>query len=469
MHIHKNAQRGSLLIVTMLLAAVIALVLTSYIRMSITAVKLSQRATFANQGMNLTESGLEQAMLAINKNTWASPWTTSGNDAHASFSGFSFGSGVTGSVKVYIQDYATSNPIVVAKSTVSIPNSGDIIKMVEISGLIQRSLFSKGLVGKNGVTFSGNNPSVDSWNSHYNDDGTVRSSPVGYSAAVAHDKGSIAAVNITASDTVQNADIWGTASVGGASTNLISVGPQGLVGPYGTSSGTKNPNNVSANFTYNFKQITNPSYSVINTIAKIDSQTTLPGGTDHPASDGKYYYSLPSVDLSGNSSNWLKISAGSTVVLIPTAASGTAVGIGGQASIKVEAGAHLDIYTPANVSIAGNGLVNSNATSSSDSVQIWGTNTSSSSPGQTISISGNGSLACTCYAPNAALDVTGGGNGGAVYGSFVAYTVKLTGNETFHYDENLANAANGGSYSPTKWRELVTVADRNSYSTQFSF
>src|SRR5581483_3676074 len=111
-------------------------------------------------------------------------------------------------------------------------------KMVEISGLVQRSLFAKGLVGRNGVSFSGNNASVDSWDSNPTA-ATGAYTPVAYSTSVRHDHGSIAAVNITATDAVGNADIWGSASVGGSSTSLISVGPQGLVGPFGTASGTK--------------------------------------------------------------------------------------------------------------------------------------------------------------------------------------------------------------------------------------
>jgi hypothetical protein len=101
-------------------------------------------------------------------------------------------------------------------------------------------------------------------------------------------------------------------------------------------------------------------------------------------------------------------------------------------------------------------------------VQIWGTNSTTTPPGQNISISGNGSLACTCYAPNAAISAKGGGNSGVIYGAFVGYTVAMTGNDSFHYDENLANAANSNMMTPTKWRELVTASDRTTYSSQFS-
>jgi len=467
MNFTTRRQRGSLILVTMLISAIIALCLTSYIQMAITAVKLSTRASWENQALNMTEIGLEQAMAAINANSWPSPtWTASGSDTSATFSGFDVGQGTTGSVKVYVKDYASSNPVVVAAGIITPPAGGTIVKEVEISGIIQRSLFSKGLVGRNGVSFSGNNASVDSWNSRYDDTGAARTSPVAYSSTYKHDKGSIAAVNISATDTVQNADIWGTASVGGNSTSLVSVGSQGLVGPFGTPSGTKVAANISTNFTSNLPSITMPSPSATNMISSIGAAVTLPRTGDVAASDGKYYYSVGSISLSGNGDT-MAISSGKTVVLMMTTGQGaTAIGISGQGEVDVASGAHLDIYTAANISVAGGGIVNANSTSC-DAVQIWGTNTSSTSPGQTISVGGNGSLACTCYAPNAAISAKGGGNSGALYGAFVGYSVTLTGNDAFHYDENLGNANNSGTFSPSKWRELVTAADRATYSGHF--
>jgi hypothetical protein len=264
---------------------------------------------------------------------------------------------------------------------------------------------------------------------------------------------------------VQNADIYGTASVGGSSSSLVSVGSQGRVGPFGTAAGTKVAANISTNFTANLPNVTAPTPTTTNTLAAVSSSVTLPRTGDTAAVDGKYYYTVPSVSLSGNG-DALAVSGNKTVVLIFTAGQGTtAISLSGHGEIDIAEGGHLDIYTSANVSIAGNGLVNSNTTTT-DSVQIWGTNTSSTPPGQTISVSGNGSLACTCYAPNGAISAKGGGNSGAIYGSFVGYSVELTGNDDFHYDEYLGLANNGGTFLPTRWRELVTTTDRATYDTQ---
>ncbi len=470
-----RSQRGSLLVVALVFSAVTAILLTSYLRLSTSALKLSQRAFYANPAMNLTESGLELAMAAINTNTWTSPWTTSGSDASATFpTGITLPQGATGQVKVYVQNYAGSSPLVVAKGIVT-PATGqgaDIIKMVEVSGIAQRSLFAKGLVGRNGLVFSGANASVDSWDSAYDPaTGAPRASPVGYSITYKDDNGSIAAVNVTASDSVGNAKIWGTASVGGSSTSLITVGPNGSVGPFGTAAGTKDASSVSANFTDNLPAVVTPTPTLPNALGSVNSTTSLPRGGD-TAIGGIYYYSIDDLTLVGGTKT-LSVTSGNVVLLFSTPVGTQAIKVtGGSTSISVASGAKLSIYTKGDIAIAGNGIVNANSSSASDSLQIWGTNPTDPAggpPAQDISISGGASLACTCYAPNASLSATGGGSGGAIYGAFVAYSVKITGNDSFHYDENLGRVGNAGNFNPSKWRELVSASDRNTFATQLNF
>ncbi len=466
-----RSERGSLLIVAMLFSAVVSIALASYLTIATHAMKLSGRSFLSNNAVNLAETGIELAMTAINSNSW-SGWTVSGSNATTTFSGFTYSQGATGSVKVFVQNYSTTNPVVVAKATLTPSTGSTIEKMIAVSGFIQRSLFSKGLVGKHGLNFRGNNPSVDSWDPLLNDDGSARGAPANYSAGIAHAKGSIAAVDVTAAADVNNADIWGTASVGSSSSSAIDVGPQGRVGPYGTGNGVKNPDYISTNFTTNLPTITTPAPTAgqLNVLAaSISTDTTLPRAGDVSVTDatGKvtYYYKFPS--MTGGT---LTISANKNVVLLPTAGAGTnAISLSGNHdAISVAAGATLNIYTDANISLTGQAeITNANGTASTTSIQIWGTNTSSSSPGQSFTIAGNGVLECTCYAPNAAISAKGGGNSGAIYGAFVGYTIDMTGNDSFHYDESLGRIGTSGTYTPTKWIELTKSSDRATYAAYF--
>jgi len=53
--------------------------------------------------------------------------------------------------------------------------------------------------------------------------------------------------------------------------------------------------------------------------------------------------------------------------------------------------------------------------------------------------------------------------------SFVADTIRVTGNAAFHYDESLESFDTGNPYGIAKWRELISATDRAAYSTLMSF
>ena len=62
-----RAERGSLLIVAMLLCAVIGISLASYIQLGRSSLVISNRALYNNAAMNLAENGLEEAMYSVNQ------------------------------------------------------------------------------------------------------------------------------------------------------------------------------------------------------------------------------------------------------------------------------------------------------------------------------------------------------------------------------------------------------------------
>lgn len=443
-------QRGAILIVAMLLAAIVAISLGTYVTLSLNSLRLADRTFYNNAAMNLVETGVEEAMWSYNEERassdgWTGWNTATGNTARRTFSGFTYGANAAGSVRVYVTDRTGlgASPLIVARATITPASGAPVEKWIEIT-LSKRSKFALGLVARDSITFSGNNASVDSWNSDPNGDGTVIQP---YGAGVANDAGSIGSVDVTSTISVNNADIWGTAAVGGSSIAAIGVGPNGRVGPYGTAGGTLDPNSVSTDFTANLEEVTVPAGGT--TISAITGTTSLSSGT----------WRVPSISLSGSK----QLNVSGNVTLIVTAAAGTSgIAIAGNAGINLAAGATLTIYTDADVSIGGNGLLNPNA--QPKSFQLWGTSTSAVA--QDIKIAGNGTLSGLCYAPNAALTINGNGD---VCGSFVAGTIKVTGNAAFHYDESLQAFDTGNPYGITKWRELTSASDRAAYSSLLSF
>ncbi|HEY8932037.1 MAG TPA: hypothetical protein VIM44_01855 [Rariglobus sp.] len=477
-------QRGSVLIVALLLAAIVAICLTSFIQLSTQATTMSYRSLYAGVAMNSAESGLEQAMWSINKKktgsttAWDGWDTSSGTTARRTFSLGSVAGGGSVSVKVLVSDrnLSTTAPYAIARAIVT-PIKGDVIeKWIKIT-LHQRSYFSNGLVAKKGITFSGNNPSVDSYNSA---NGSYTPSP---STVNRFPRGSAGSTSVvTDSLSVGNADVYGSVSIGTSDYSGLDVGSQGKVtGDFNAANGTIDYSHVATNFTYSFDVVSAPSETA-TTLGTVGSSITLPLSTSDANStdkDGKvtYYYTANSISLTNDK---ITISPGYNVVI--TVSGSVDVG-GGSGSIEVKStstngvllSSSLNIYAAGNVTIAGNGAVNTltttTGTTTSTTVNrpqdfmIWGTATTS----QTIKVAGNGELSAVVYAPNAAIEAKGGGNSGSLYGAFIGNTVKMTGNDAFHYDESLKDLDSGEPLGIDKWDEFVSSADRTTYASVMNF
>src|ERR1043165_1669122 len=108
MHRSFRSQRGSVLLVALIFAGVVAIALTSYLRMTTLAMEVSQRSFLANDAMNVTEAGFERALWAFNQanannaNAWAD-WsdglTASDKRRSFTFDNSTFSQNATGTVR----------------------------------------------------------------------------------------------------------------------------------------------------------------------------------------------------------------------------------------------------------------------------------------------------------------------------------------------------------------------------------
>lgn len=470
-----RSERGGLLITAMIFSAIIGVSIVSFIRLGRTTGQISNRGLYNNAAMNLAENGLEEAMYSINQmvagnaSAW-SGWTTSGAGAQRKWTGTTFDQNATGQVRVYVDNYTgLVAPTLYARSTVTMGAGGgaDIEKWIMVQ-LSKTSKFSNGLVAKQTISFSGNNATVDSWNSDPDNDGDP-SDVVPYSAGVANDAGSVGSISVSVSAVaVQNADIWGYAATGGA---VPSVGSQGRVGPYGTSLGSMNPDYVSTDFSASFDPVTAPtSYTYTNVstalpTSNITGAITLPD--DIPGAtiqaDGKYYIECGKVQFNNAT---FAIAAGKKVVLKCTDPT-TSIDIGGgSGAMNIGSGGSLELYADGAITVSGQGILNGGTTTGTANqpinLQIYGT----SSDTQNISIAGNGVLSCVVYAPNGSVKINGNGD---VMGSVVANDITVVGNALFHYDESLSNFGGGNPYRVAQWTELTNAAARTAVSGFLSF
>ncbi|MCF3649970.1 DUF7305 domain-containing protein [Synoicihabitans lomoniglobus] len=463
----RSGQRGSLLVVAMLLTIVIGISLVSYINIGQTNLNVSHRAFYANAAINLAETGLEQAMWSINKAVDADPnawtdWTTSGANAWRNFTGFQFDANSTGNVRVYVRNYSLAvAPVIVARSTITPAQGAVIEKWIRVS-LSKRSLFANGLVAKDTLTFSGGNASVDSYDSRL---GSYDAN-LGGGNRNRYDRGSAGSGSVAVNSfSLSNSDIWGYVSIGTADYSGLDVGPNGIVGDFTASAGTIDYSRVTTDFTTNFEDTSAPTTAGYS-IATINGATALPRVLDTPAADGVYYYDVGSISLSGNASKQLVINSGFDVVIRITTPSGAGVSLGGQTSIQVLNGGSLQMYASCDVSISGRGIANAN---DPEAFQFWSTKAAGSAGTQSVSISGNGQLSAVVYAPNADVTMNGGGASGSVYGAIVADSITVTGGSAFHYDEALSDMTDGNPFGIAGWTELTSAADRTLYAGVLSF
>jgi hypothetical protein len=438
------------LIVALLLAALIALSLGTYLNLNLNSSRLARRSFNGFAALNLAETGAEEAVWSFNRAqagdsaAW-SGWTDNGTSAWRKFTDFQFGSGATGTVKVYVDVFrpgANARPKVYTQAAVGGENDSASVRLLEVT-LRRRSLFAGGLVAKDTIVFAGAVSSVDSWNS--DPDRNAATAPVPYSAAVRRDHGSVGSVSVgTGAVLVNQASIWGYVATGGAAP---AVGTHGSVRGADTATGVAvDPRRVSTDFSASFDTVAAPTDTVF--VAALPAVLGTAGTRTR--------WNTPRIFLTGRQT--LTIEGDVTLVL--TAATGDAVSITGNAELIVARGASLTLYVSADVKLGGNGVTNTNV--QPVSLQIYGT--SGSPGGQTLQIAGNGSLNGVVYAPNGDVSLNGNGD---IMGSVVARSIRLTGNAAFHFDESLAERDTNQPFSISKWRELTTAADRAAVSPRF--
>lgn len=425
--IFSDKQRGSVLMVTVILSAIMAVVIVSFVRLAHHENRQANLAFYANNSLNLAEGGVEQALYALNYEDWGN-WTQSGGVALMDPIELDLGHNQTGIIQVKIRSY-DSEPVVIAEGRTVLPNRPAVTKQVEVH-LSRRSLFANGITSRRGARFSGGNAHVDSYSSSLGPPSSTNR----------NDNGSVASVSVeTDAVDLSNSTIYGYVATGGS---MPTVGPNGRVYGEDTPSGMQiDPNRIALDFASDFPAVEAPTdYSEY--WPNITGTTFLgTAGAETPT-----VYEVGNINLSGHES--LQIVG--PVILHVTGD----VSVRGNAFIQVASTGNAEFYVDNNFDIGGNGVVN--ATETPASLLIYGT----SQYEQEIMLHGNAALQAAVYAPNANISMSGGGESGSMAGAIVGNRVNITGNYRFHYDEDLAEFGPDRDYRMDHWREIHVVADR---------
>lgn len=131
------------------------------------------------------------------------------------------------------------------------------------------------------------------------------------------------------------------------------------------------------------------------------------------------------------------------------------ISLTGQSQIVLDPGVHVRFFLEGDADLAGKGILN---TGTAANLQIYGVDRPVDSDGElesigSIKIAGSSEFCGGVYAPNYDVVLAGGGKTGASVGAFVGYTIRLTGTQSVHYDEALAESGLICDYKLASWFE----------------
>lgn len=426
-----GSERGAAMLAALCFSTVMAIALASYLSLCYRTLELSSRSVQGTQSVELAETGMEEALWALNKNDWSS-WTIVGTTATRTISGFTFDNNVTGRVELTVTSYnGTAGTRTVTVRGVTTDSDGQTMTRTLTSTSEQAPLFVNALAATSSTVTFTSGGTVDSYDSTL---GTYASQTPGYSAVIASD------MTPSGSATVGLVN----AQVKGYVASQFSTGPSysssaRLIGP-STPGTTK----------IDTSRISTSPYQPIFTIKTITgtgttlstpsggSTTTLGSPSD---TTPRIYYSTGL-----NLTSTTKIIINGPVRLVVSGS--FYIGLnGGTPSIEVTSNGTLEVFAAGDIAIYGNGM--NNKTLDPSRMVIYGTNTLTV-PDMNTTVPFYGAI----YTPNGNFTVAGNS---AIYGSVVAKKISFTGSAPqVHYDVNLRNKVFTGvdtPYAISDWRE----------------
>jgi hypothetical protein len=453
--LNPNRARGSTLMLSMFVTAIVGFVLAAYL----TLIKGQNQNVARSQAWNSTvaviEAGIEDALTHLNRhgstNLLCDNWqfingeyvmqrTVGENYYVVAITNFVAGTNnITPSINS--QGYVQM-PIVVASAQSALFAAAGVVESGGRTYLARGVkattrkdyVFAKGLVARDTINLRGNNIESDSFDSldpNYSTNGL-------YDPNKRKDNGDIATnSSLTNSLNVGNADIMGHVSTG--PNGSVSIGPNGSVGSKAWVSGHNH--GIETGYRTDDMNVDFPEVRPPFTSGAFTPGGGLIGTTNYTYLLVSGNYQLDHLTMA--SANKLYVTGDAILYVTGD------VDITGNASIEIANGATLQLYVGgASANLGGNGVINGSGNATNFFYKGLPANTS-------LSISGNGTFTGMIYAPNAALNLNGGGNNTTDFvGAIVTNTADLNGHYNFHYDEALKQYGPARGYIVNGWNEI---------------
>ncbi|HET7535101.1 MAG TPA: hypothetical protein VFJ90_01505 [Candidatus Didemnitutus sp.] len=447
-----NNDRGALTLVALCLTAVIGIALGSYIALCYQSLYHSTRQFNLNRARQLAESGIEEALWALNNNDWTSGgWgaaldadgDTLSDDHQNTFTATTVDSGVTGQVVVKVINFATNSPTIIATATITTPSNGTFTKT--LTATTKTAPFFANAIGilnsnSGRVLFSSTSSTVDSWCSDPDGDYNVSSPRVDYTTPTYTLGTNCSAVIAAPNITLASATLYGYAVTYGNS--ISTSGSSKIKGPNAPASPNIDTSRIG-------KSAFVPDFPIAAPTGAYDSTTVhdLSGGSldlGTPGATSPTYYSVGS-DLTIDNSATLRING--PVVLKVTGS----FQIYRASTVQVVSTGKLELFVTGDVYIGGihgSTAKFQNDTNEAKNLAIYSTSTSSF---RKFIYYSTADFCGVMYsaATGAKIEFDSGPN---FYGAIVAnYNVEFDTSVSFHYDTALRTL-------PANWFKGMTTS-----------
>ena len=430
---HRHAQ-GSILVISLAVAAIIAIGLASYLSLTANQFKSVTRAQAWNAAMPVAEAGVEEALTQLccagTNKLWQDGWTLGADGMYRKTRTLPGDRGYYG---VAIQPL--TNPVIWSTGYVALPwlGSGSNVYVGRLVRVVTTNVLSLGggINAKGNITLGGG----DYVDAYTITNGAYATNSPTDKAEVLTDSTNSGAIKLGGGSSIKGTVVTGpgtgTVTTGGTSvvgsTSFVNSGGSGA-SPNVESGYFRTDANVQIN------DITLPtfpsSFTAFTPTTKGNSVAGVSGTTS--------FYQVSSINL--GSSNTLYIN-GNVTIYCSQGGSGNSVKLTSQAAIVITPGSQLTLYLNGNFDNTGSGVINE--TGLADNVMIYGL------PGCTsFNYNGSSDFIGVVYAPEADFKFTGSSR---EVGGFVVKTASFSGSGGVHVDRHVVMAS---SYVASSWNEM---------------
>ncbi|SDS05535.1 hypothetical protein [Opitutus sp. GAS368] len=441
-------QTGSVTLVALCLTTVLAIALGSYIALCQRSYDLSTQLLHEDKVRQLAQTGLEEALWALNQNSWTGSgpagdvaWTTRGANRTIVLAYGSLGQGATGQIALTVANFAGTGPVwpaITSTATLTLGDGRVFTKTLQAT-TGPAPLFGNAIASVNSYVSFTSQGTVDSWNS--NPDGNPATPVVAYSftAGNAANYAAVIAANDsgTTSIALNQALVYGYLATNGQPVSYSTSGspPGSVKGPGTAATVAVEPGRLgksafipaSAVFTVNTPALVPGSFTLFSWLAAL---LTI-GPADNAIYSAPAGFAMPT-GLLGYTLNIAR-----PVKMVVNGDFVIGSGLLGPAQIVVQSpNGSLAVFVSGNVAIGGGGVVNQ--TNDPRKVAFFCTNGSTTG---SVQYTSTADFCGVIYSENMPIDIQQNATfyGALLSGQYVSFSAGAT-NPQFHYDTALRHA-----------------------------